>query len=259
MEVLIEQYPAFLLILTRITSFMVTMPLFSYRTIPNRLKLGLSFFLAMIITMTLNVPSVELNSMFILLIIKEVLIGLLIGVAAYMIISAVQLAGSFIDFQMGFAIANVIDPQTGVQSPIIGQLFNIMALLIMLSTNAHHLLINGILNSFQYIPIDQLFIQLSNGQVAETIIIAFQNMFLIALQMALPIVGSLFLVDIAIGIVARTVPQLNVFVVGLPLKMGVSFLMIFLLFSALFMTIHELIQYMIEVIKKLIFVLGEQR
>jgi len=257
MEMLIEKYPAFLLVLTRITSFMVTIPLFSYRTIPNRLKIGLSFFLSLIITMTLNVPTIELSSLFIMLLMKEVLIGLLIGIVAFMIISAVQLAGSFIDFQMGFAIANVIDPQTGVQSPIIGQLFNILALLFMLSTNAHHLLINGIINSYQYIPIDQLSVQFSSGQVVETVIIAFQNMFLIALQMALPIVGSLFLVDVALGIVARTVPQLNVFVVGLPLKIGISFLMILLLLSALFLTIHELIEYMIDVIQKLIFSLGD--
>ena len=70
-----------------------------------------------------------------------------------MMISAVQIAGSFIDFQMGFAVANVIDPQTGAQSPLVGQFLYTLALLLMLSLNAHHLLLDGIYYSYQYIPV----------------------------------------------------------------------------------------------------------
>ncbi|MDQ0161750.1 flagellar biosynthetic protein FliR [Bacillus alveayuensis] len=257
MTSILQQYPAFLLIFMRIVSFMVTLPLFSYRTIPNRVKIGISFYLALLITVTIEVPAIELNSLYILLILKEVTLGLFIGLTAYIVISGVQIAGSFIDFQMGFAIASVIDPQTGVQSPVIGQLFYIFALFFLLSTNAHHLLIEGALNSFEFIPIEKQHLFLFEGQVVESLIIAFNKMFIIAFQMAIPIVGSLFLVDVALGILTRTVPQLNVFVVGFPLKIAVSFVMILLLFSALFVVMRDLIQYMIDFTNLMLRLLGE--
>lgn len=257
MESLLLQYPAFLLIVTRIASFMVTIPLFSYRTIPNQIKIGIAFYLALILTMTFDLPTITLNERFLLLLMKEATVGLLIGLAAYIIFSAVQLAGSFIDFQMGFAIASVIDPQTGVQSPLIGQLFNVMAILFLLSTNAHHLLIEGMLNSFHFITIDQLSQLFHTGEMIEVIMRSINTMFIIAFQMAFPIVGALFLVDVALGIVARTVPQLNVFVVGLPIKIGVSFLMILLVFSAIFIVMQELMELMIEFTNTLLRLLGE--
>src|SRR5699024_7141617 len=130
---------------------------------------------------------------------------------------AVQIAGGFIDFQMGFAIANVIDPQTGAQSPLIGQYFYIIALLFLLSINGHHLIIDGIYNSYGFIAIDA-FVPLGDESMIMYVIDTFNTMFLIAFQISIPIVGCLFLVDVALGIIARTVPQLNVFVVGLPLK-----------------------------------------
>src|SRR5699024_6825756 len=126
---------------------------------------------------------------------KEVIVGIFIGFIAYMILSAVQIAGGFIDFKMGFAVANVIDPQTGAQSPLIGQYFYIIALLFLLSVNGHHLLIDGMYNSFQFIAVDQ-FVSF-NDLFGSFVIQTFNKMFLIAFQMSLPLVGCLFLVDVA--------------------------------------------------------------
>ena len=91
-----------------------------------------------------------------MLILKEALVGLLVGFTAYMILAAIQIAGGFIDFQMGFAIANVIDPQTGAQSPLIGQYIYMFSLLVLLAVNGHHLILDGIFYSYQFIPIDQV-------------------------------------------------------------------------------------------------------
>src|SRR5690625_2164330 len=157
--------PVFLLILVRITAFFVTMPLFSYRTVPNIFKIGISFFLALIVFTTMNFENIVLDN-YIILLIKEAIIGLLIGLVAYIVISAVQIAGGFIDFQMGFAIANVIDPQTGAQSPLLGQYFYIIALLFLLSVDGHHLLIDGIFYSYHFIPIDA-FIPFKDGTIAD--------------------------------------------------------------------------------------------
>src|SRR5699024_5168254 len=170
---------------------------------------------------------------------KEILVGLFIGLIAYIILSAVQVAGGFIDFQMGFAIANVVDPQTGAQSPLIGQYFYITALLFLLSADGHHLLIDGIFFSYEFIPLDT-YISFENESIVNFIIDTFNYMFLIAFQMSIPIVGCLFLVDVALGIIARTVPQLNVFVVGLPLKIFVSFVAIFYFFVLYFSFTHTI-------------------
>ncbi|KZN97612.1 flagellar biosynthetic protein FliR [Aeribacillus pallidus] len=254
---MLEYYPLFLLVFTRITAFIATLPLFSYRNIPMRFKIGMSFFLSLIIVMTIDEGKVDLDANFYPLIIKEVLIGLFIGLIAYIIMSAVHIAGSLIDFQMGFIIANIIDPQTGVQTPLIGQFLYSFALLLMLSLNGHHMLINGIVYSFQVIPPDQYFIPISDGAVAEQVLKAYSKMFLVAFQMALPIVASLFLVDLALGIVARTVPQMNVFVIGFAIKIGVSFLMMVLVLGIIFMLIQGLFQYMFDVMRTLMNLLGD--
>lgn len=243
--------PAFLLIFARVIAFLMTVPLFSYRTIPTPIKVGLGFFLSLVILSSMEAPVFSIDHHFVLLLLKEVTVGLAIGLIAYIILSVVQIAGGFIDFQMGFAMANVMDPQTGAQSPIIGQFFYMIALLFLLSVNGHHLLIDGIYNSYQFIALDSLITV--DGDFSKFIVETFNNMFIIAFQMALPLVGCLFLVDVALGIIARTVPQLNVFVVGLPLKILVSFiaLSVFIIlymslakfiFDTMFITMRELMR-----------------
>jgi len=246
--------PTFLLIFARMLAFFVIMPLFSYRTIPMSFRIGLSFFFSLVMAAHLDAEITAIDFQFIFLLLKEVTVGLFIGLIAYIILSAVQIAGGFIDFQMGFAIANVIDPQTGAQSPIIGQYFYIFALLFLLSVNGHHLLIDGMFHSYQVIPIDSLIS--IGGTFGEFILITFNQMFLIAFQMAIPLVGCLFLVDVALGLIARTVPQLNVFVVGLPLKIFVSFTVLLFFLSIYIMLARMLFEYMFEVMRDLMFILG---
>ena len=122
----------FSLVLIRLSAFFLTVPLFSYRTIPSMLKIGIATFFAIIISIQMDFSYLENTEAFFYLAIRETLIGLSIGLVAFIIITAIQVAGGFIDFQMGFAIANVIDPQTGTQSPLIGQYLYIFALLVLL-------------------------------------------------------------------------------------------------------------------------------
>lgn len=247
--------PIFLLIFVRVLAFFVTMPLFSYRTIPLPFKIGFSFFLAFMMFYTIDTSVFELNHLYLFLLIKEIIVGALIGLLAYIILSAVQIAGGFIDFQMGFAIANVIDPQTGAQSPLIGQYFYIIALLFLLSVNGHHLLIDGIYNSYDFIPIDA-FIPFQNESIVMFIVETFNTMFIVAFQISIPIVGCLFLVDVALGIIARTVPQLNVFVVGLPLKIFVSFLVLFFFISLYIVLVKHLFSMTFDAIRMLMELFG---
>lgn len=246
--------PTFLLVFARMLAFFVVLPLFSYRTIPTSFKIGFSFFLSLVMVTNVQTEIAEIDFEFVFLLIKEVTVGLFIGLIAYIVLSAVQIAGGFIDFQMGFAVANVIDPQTGAQSPIIGQYFYIFALLFLLSVNGHHLLIDGMFHSYQLIPIDS-FISF-DGNFSEFVLVTFNKMFLIAFQMSIPLVGCLFLVDVALGIIARTVPQVNVFVVGLPLKIAVSFTVLLFFLSIYIMLSKMLFEFMFEVMRDLMLILG---
>lgn len=251
----LNRLPVFLLVFVRVLSFFIVMPLFSYRTVPMQFRIGFSFFLALILFQTIDTSLFVIDSTYIFLIVKEALVGLLIGLIAFIIVSAIQVAGGFVDFQMGFAIANVVDPQTGAQSPLTGQYFYMIALLFLLAVDGHHLIIDGIFTSYNFMPIES-FIPFQNESIAEFVIQSFNYMFVIAFQMAIPIVGTLFLVDIALGIIARTVPQLNVFVVGLPLKILVSFVAI-LIFLSLYMTAAEnLFATMLRVMRQLLQLFG---
>lgn len=250
----LQSIPVFTLIFARVLAFFISLPMFSYRTIPTLFKIGFSFFISIVIFTTMDTAMFELDYTYFFLLIKEVCVGLLIGLIAYIILSAVQIAGGFIDFQMGFAVANVIDPQTGAQSPLIGQYFYMIALLFLLSVNGHYLLIDGVYNSYQFIPLET-YLNV-NGDFAEFILISFNKMFVIAFQMSIPLVGCLFLVDVALGIIARTVPQLNVFVVGLPLKIGVSFVVL-VFFMAIYITLARILfETMFDTMRTLMGILG---
>lgn len=246
--------PTFLLVFARMLAFLITLPLFSYRTIPLPFRLGLAFFLSLLVTSNFGEVNIELGANLIILLIKEVTVGLLIGLIGYMVMSVVQIAGGFIDFQMGFAIANVIDPQTGAQSPLIGQYFYMIAILFLLAVDGHHILINGMIHSYTTIPLER-FLSFG-GNFGEFIVLTFNRLFLIAFQMALPLVGSLFLVDVALGIIARTVPQLNVFVVGLPLKITVSFSVLFFFMAMYVGLIKFLFQTLFDIMNQLMLILG---
>jgi len=246
----------FFLIFARVSSFFFTVPVFSYRTVPAPVKIGISFCLSYIAYFAVMAEPVQFNETYVLLLLKEIVIGLALGLLASIMFSAVQVAGGFIDFQMGFSIANVIDPQTGAQTPIMGQYLYIFAILFLLATDGHHLLIDGIYYSFRFIRPDQFVNPFSDENLAELAVKSFAVMFGIALQISVPIVASLFLVDVALGILARTVPQLNVFVVGLPLKILSSFTILFLVIGVMIFMVKELFEILLYSLRDYLRIIG---
>ncbi|KOF09915.1 flagellar biosynthesis protein FliR [Planococcus glaciei] len=216
--------PYFLLVLVRISSFFIVAPLFSMRGVPAQFKIGLAVFLSMLALSALTISEpLPLDSNYIFMIIKEFAIGISLGFTAALVLYTVQIAGAFIDFQMGFAMASVMDPQTGSQVPIIGHFKYILALLFLLMVDGHHLMLDGIMQSLRMIPVDSLSFDIGFEDLARFISDLFVEMFIVAVQISLPIVGALFLVDVALGILAKTVPQLNIFAVGFPVKILVGF------------------------------------
>lgn len=256
MTEIIPNLSVLLLIFVRVSAFFVSVPFFSYRTIPPQLKIALALILSWMMCYTFNAEAIPIDGNYILLILKEAIIGLMIGLVAYIILSAVQIAGGFIDFEMGFAMANIIDPQTGAQTPLMGQFFNFLILFVLLSTNGHHLILDGIFYSYQFLPIDQFFPNFGDENTIEFILKIFGSVFAIAFQMSAPIVASLFLVTIALGITAKTVPQLNIFVIGFPIKIAIGFLVLIISMGVMIEVMEKVIELMILSMRDLMRLLG---
>lgn len=256
MTEIIPKLSVLLLILVRVSAFFVSVPFFSYRTIPPQLRIALACLLSWMIYYTMNAQAIPIDGNYILLVLKEAIIGLMLGLIAYIILSAVQIAGGFIDFEMGFAMANIIDPQTGAQTPLMGQFLNFLILFVLLSINGHHLILDGIFYSYQFIPIDQLFPKFGDENTVEFILKVFASVFAIAFQMSAPIVATLFLVTLALGITAKTVPQLNIFVIGFPVKIAIGFLVLIVSLGVMIEVMEKLVELMILSMRDLMRLLG---
>ncbi len=236
----------FLLIFGRVTGLFLSAPIFGSRQIPARVKALIIVLLSATLAFFIPVQYGQeiLNPIhFLAAIIMEILIGYTLGFVVYILFGAIQLAGQLMDMQMGFGIVNVVDPQTGAQIPLLGNLTQTLALLIYLAVNGHHYLIQALAQSYKAIPVLGFNIDASfSGLLIEITV----YMFILAVQIAAPIIIAVLTTDIAMGFIARTVPQMNVFIVGLPLKilvgLGALFLMLPIyvwIFSVLFARFYE--------------------
>lgn len=215
---------AFLLVLFRIAGMLVSAPLFNMRNIPTQLKVGFAVGIALILfplhSGDLVLPKDLIQ--FSLLAVQETIIGILIGFTANLVFIALQVAGEFFSMQMGLSIANLLDPVTNVQSAVVGQFFFYFAALLFLNLNIHHALIVGVDRSFNAIPLGHFIGEgnLTGGLMAERFIKLSSDMFLMAMMIGAPLMGMIVLLDIALAFVAKVMPQMNIFIVGLPLKVG---------------------------------------
>lgn len=224
---------AFLLVLFRIAGMLVSAPLFNMRSIPMQAKVGLAFATALLLfpfhAAQLVIPADLIQ--FTLLALQETVIGLLIGFAANLIFVALQMAGEFISFQMGLSVANVLDPVSQTQVPVLGQFFFYFAALIFLTLNVHHALLLGVDKSFQVLPLGHFFGEsatVSGALIAGRFIELTSGMFATALLIGVPVMGVMLVTEIALSFVAKVMPQMNIFMVGIPLKVAVGLLVMLL-------------------------------
>lgn len=246
--------PIFLLIFCRITSFFVVVPILSSRNVPMMFKIGLSVFISLIIFATMGLGNpIPMDGEYILLIIREMLVGVLLGFLAYIFFTVVQTAGSFMDMQIGFSMASVIDPLTGVSSPMLGNLKYMIAVLLFLSFDGHHYLIRAIIDSYRWIPLDnQLFARIYDGQISNFLFQSLSKMFYLSFQLAAPIIAALFLTDLGLGLLTRVAPQFNIFVIGAPLKMILGFFLLVILFPELISQFQNLFATIFDYMEKLL-------
>lgn len=260
MEWLEQLFPVFLLVFCRITAFFVVAPVYSSQGVPASFKIGLSFMVSVLVFLTFGLTqTVPQDISYIMLIVQEVLVGLLLGFTAYLMMAVVQTAGALIDIQIGFSMANVIDPFTGASSPLIGNFKYMLALLVFLSMNGHHYLLDAIMYSYEWMPVTgDIYSKIGDGSVADFLIRTFAISFALALQMAAPLVAALFLTDVGLGFLARTAPQFNVFVIGIILKILVGLLLLFLLMPGLTALFDHLFNKMFTALQDLLGVIGRR-
>lgn len=190
---------------------------------------------------------------------REVLIGLLLGFIGYLMFMAIRTAGSFIDIQIGFGIANVIDPMTGTSAPILGNFKYMIALLMFLSMNGHHHLLDAIVYSYKWIPMNNdLFLRMVDGSLSEFLVRTFAQSFVLAFQMSAPLVTALFLTDVGLAFLARTAPQYNVFVIGVPLKIIIGLALLLVLMPGLAVLFQNLFEIMFESMENLLGLMGKK-
>lgn len=211
-----------ILVFMRITAFMVTSPGFSFRGIPNILKVAIAGVVTIFIYMaTPEIPANVGLAEFVLLAIKEIIFGLAIGFVTQMIFSAIEMAGNLIDFQVGFAMGAVYDPAMGTQASNYGRTYYWIGIAVFFLLDMHQIILEMVIRSYEFIPIGAADIFQLNP---EAIIIIFAKVFEIAINLAAPIIITVLITDVVLGLVSRTVPQINVFMLGMPMKSMVSFL-----------------------------------
>lgn len=223
-HIALPQLQMFFLIFLRITAMVMTLPLFSSRSIPFLFKVGLAFSTSMSLFTILKfeyLPVLTKILPFAVGVIGEIMLGIIIGLSVKLIFAGIQMAGQLAGYQMGLAIANVMDPATSEQFPILSQYNNLLALLILVTTNAHHWFFRALAESYRLVPPFRF--HFSNSLMQQLVELG-GNMFVIAIQVGAPVIAALLLTSVAFGLIARTVPQMNVFIEAMPLKIAVGLL-----------------------------------
>lgn len=221
-----ELYFAFFLVVLRVSGIFVTAPVLSSGNVPGVLRIYFSIICSLIILSLIRVPDIPLNATvadYFLLGFKELMIGLLLGVIPRIIFAAIDFAGTIIGFQMGLSIANVVDPQTDLQVSIIASFETILATLLFIVLDGHHIFFEALVVSYQKVPIQGFLF--SPGKI-EFLLRIMGDLVIIGVKLGAPIIISMLLANVIMGFMARSIPQMNVFIVGFPFTIGLGLLLI---------------------------------
>lgn len=216
---------AYVLTLVRVSGMLVAAPWFNQQEIPARFKAGLAFILALVLFLgTVGIANVSqlpaLTSLPLLAVaaVQELVIGILLGVAVHWVTLAFQVSGELVSVQMGLSMATALDPASGGSTPITAKLLAMLAVVLLLAENVHHALIKALAISLQQVPLAQPWLLGHLGELAALLTSWLGSLFVLGLSLALPVMGVLLLTEVAMGFLAKLVPQMNIFMVGLPFK-----------------------------------------
>lgn len=202
----------------RILAMLATAPVFDNRTVQRRTRVGLAALIAILMMPLLPAPPVLGSAQAIPVLIQQILIGVGMGFSMRLVFAAFEMAGDLLGLQMGLAFAQFIDPARGMQTPLIGSFLGVLASLVFLVIDGHLLVIAAVVQSFELIPISANLTVINSQNIA----MAGGIMFMLALQIALPVMAAVLISNIVLGILARAAPQLNVMSIGFSITIGVG-------------------------------------
>lgn len=229
MEIFVSQFVLFFLLFTRIVSMISVAPIFGNVAVPMQFKVAISLFFSFIffpIAAKTFSPQIgfELFS-FVILILQEIVVGLLMGFSVSMIFFGAMMAGEFIGFNMGLGFSQYFNPLLEQQTSSLGMFFYTISILLFLALNGHHYLIQSLQVSYTTTPIGSFTV---NELMYEEFIKLSKMLFTVAVKISAPAIVALFLSNVVLGILSRVVPQMNVFIVGFPLQIGVGLVVLFI-------------------------------
>ena len=224
----LNNFEYFLLILVRIVSFVFVAPFFGDSAVPRRVKVGLSLFVAIFMYNIVNKPDLEYTSAvgYSVSVVREVMTGLLIGFAAYICNSIILFAGNIIDMDMGFSMAMEFNPSLNSQSTITGNFYYYLVMLILVASDMHSFILRAVCDSFTVVPIGKAVFDWDHLVLSITKYMG--DMFVIGFRIFLPFFACIMILNCVLGIMAKVAPQMNMFSVGMQLKLLVGFAVLFL-------------------------------
>ena len=225
MELMIEKLLGFVMVLTRISAFFIVLPVFGWKSIPARIKVAITVLLTIFFSMIM--PSAieprEVSALeAILLLANEATYGLALGLIVYLVFATVKFSGRIIERQMGLAMAQILDPLTGERAQPLGMLLEMIFILLFLSANGHHMFLLIISRSYEAFPAGSI---PTTGVLASGIIKAGSTMLVAGLRLSAPLLAAFMVLMIALAVLARIVPEMNILFISLPLRVGLGLLM----------------------------------
>lgn len=218
MTLTLENLEFYLLILVRVSGFIMTAPFFSYSSVPMRIRAAMSVFMSLVVIQITPVIALEYTGVlgYSVLILKETMLGVTLGLMCSMCFYIINFAGQLMDMEMGLSMASMFDPMTNMQISVTGNLYSYLLMLMLVVTNMHYYIIRAIVDSFSYFNVGEAIFDTVS---LKTVLLDFMvNYFIIAVRIVLPVFCCMLLINVVLGVLAKAAPQMNMFVVGIQIK-----------------------------------------
>ena len=218
------QFQCFLLIVMRVAPILFMMPLLSSTSLPTLLKISFTLAVSLLLLPVVKIDVRNFPSdpyLFVTFMAAELMIGFILGLSVKLIFTGVQLAGEFAGYQMGLAMASILDPESGTDTTLLAQFYYLVGLLIFLAIDGHHWFIRALFQSFSVLSPGEIHLK---PALYQHLILLSGKMFVIAIKLGAPIMAVLIFTQIGMGMMAKLVPQMNVMITSFPLTICLGFI-----------------------------------
>lgn len=245
-------YTLLIMVFMRMTGCIMLNPFFGRKNIPPMFKAGLCLLMTIFTYTTIEQKPIEISSVtvFIVTLVFELLIGFIIGFIMHLFLSTLIVAGEIMDMQIGLSMSKIYDPGSNVSMPVTASLMNAMLMMIFFISNGHLTLIKIFSNSINAIPLGTMSF---SPELFKDLALMFSTILIYAIKLAMPILAAEIIAEIGVGIIMKAVPQINVFVVNIQLKVIIGFVVLLMLITPFAVFIEKILTIMFENINQILF------